>query len=85
MRYEELVRHPAACVADLLDWLGLAADPAVDEEIEERREPDAHGTSTRAEASIGRWRRDLPAADRSVVESVCGAWMERFGYLGSSA
>jgi hypothetical protein len=83
--YEGLVRQPAEVVRGVLDHLGLNFDPAILAEIESNASFQSHGSSESAEASAGRWRRELSSdAEQQVVE-VCGQVMSRLGLAENSA
>src|SRR5215203_1960268 len=65
VRYEDLVRNPETVLPPLLSSLGLDAAPETVGSLISAAAPDApelrgHGTSGSPEASIGRWRQDLP-------------------------
>jgi len=59
VRYEELVRDLAAVAGRLGTWLGVELD--ADAVARDRRVGWVHRTAESPEASIGRWRSDLPA------------------------
>jgi Sulfotransferase family len=85
VRYEDLVREPAATLHALLEYLDADAAPArVDAMIgvleSEMPELARHTTSPDAAASIGRWRTDL---DEQLVQACArsfGPALEAFGY-----
>lgn len=76
LRYEDLVRDPAAGSRRVLDFL----------EIDRRASRSAFaGVAAGASAdSVGRWRGGLSAADRAVVEGEAGALLGRLGYGAGS-
>jgi hypothetical protein len=85
VRYEELVRDPAATLPPLLTALGLDATPETVRRLIAAAAPDApelrgHGTAGSPEASIGRWRTDLAPELRLAVEETFGDLLQEFGY-----
>jgi hypothetical protein len=85
IRYEDLVRDPAAALPPLLSVLGLDATPETVNRLIAAAAPDApelrgHGTAGSPEASIGRWRTDLPPELLAAVEETFGDLLREFGY-----
>jgi hypothetical protein len=85
VRYEELVRDPAATLPPFLTALGLDATPETVRRLIVAAAPDApelrgHGTAGSPEASIGRWRTDLAPELRLAVEETFGDLLREFGY-----
>jgi hypothetical protein len=85
VRYEDLVRDPAATLAALLEYLGADAAPARVEAMigvleSEMPELARHTTSPDAAASIGRWRTDLDEQLVQACERAFGPALEAFGY-----
>jgi hypothetical protein len=85
VRYEDLVRDPAATLPPLLTFLGLEAAPETVSRLIAAAAPDApelrgHGTSASPAASIGRWRNDLSPELRLAVEETFGDLLQDFGY-----
>jgi len=77
VRYEDYVQHRAETLARVFGVLGLgvpAERPGVLEALYA-----GHGTSANAEASIGRWRRDL-TAEQIAACGVLGEALAAFGY-----
>jgi hypothetical protein len=70
LRYEDVLRHPAAAAAGLSDFVGEAVGPI---QVVAGRD-GARG------AEPGAWRRLLSAAQLSEVESVAGPDLRRVGY-----
>lgn len=64
LRYEDVVRHPAATAATLSDFIGDAVGPV-------RRD---------GQPEPGSWRRQLTAAQLGDIESVAGPDLRRVGY-----
>jgi hypothetical protein len=85
VRYEELVRDPAATLPPLLNLLGLDAAPETVSRLIAAAAPDApelrgHGTAGSPAASIGRWRTDLAPELLAAVEETFGDLLQEFGY-----
>jgi Sulfotransferase family len=85
VRYEDLITRPRETVAGVVDHLGVDASAgtleAMAASLALREESlEAHITSSSPEASIGRWREDLPPELRRVAEDVFGPALELFGY-----
>ncbi len=85
VRYEDLVRNPAATLPPLLASLGLDTAPETVAHLIAAAAPDApelrgHGTADSPAASIGRWRHDLPPELRAAVEATFGDLLPEFGY-----
>jgi len=85
LRYEDLVREPAAVIADLLARLGARADEGVLAralaELGEVGFGDwkTYGRATIDDSSVDRWRR-LPAAARARLAELCNPTLVRLGY-----
>jgi hypothetical protein len=73
VRYEELVGDIQSCAARLGGWLDVELDPSALPSWEAMAH---HTTSASAEASIGRWRDELPADEARLLAPVA----ERLGY-----
>jgi hypothetical protein len=80
VRYEDLRREPRRHVGEMLALLGLDWTPQMERVLAAEEVFLTHGTSSSPEASLGRWRTELPAEDVRVVERICGETMERFAY-----
>jgi hypothetical protein len=86
VRYEQLIRQPVRTTQSMLEYLGLdRADVLVEEMLSKAAglSPDAqrnHQTSADPAASIGRWRRDLPAALQEACTEALSEVMAEFGY-----
>ena len=85
VRYEDLVADPVATLAGLLAYLELDAAPAtvaamVDAAAAEIPELRDHRTSATVDASLGRWRRDLPPAEQEMVRAAFDDVLPPFGY-----
>ncbi|MCC7023437.1 MAG: sulfotransferase [Thermomicrobiales bacterium] len=85
VRYEALVHEPEAALPPLLDALGLDASPAIVARMIGAVAPGApelrgHGTTASPEASIGRWRRDLPDELRDLMQQQFAEVLGEFGY-----
>ncbi len=92
VRYEDLVREPAATLERVLGFLdepfhpgllrvdgAMPVDPATPPGAPIPDRPDAAGVISTS--SVGRWRNDLTAADRAVVRRVAEARLGELGYL----
>jgi Sulfotransferase family len=82
VRYEDLVSDLAGEASRLQDALGVRLDVAA--VAERREEMEHHMTSASLEGSVGRWARDLPAADVQAIERTLGEAMRKLGYSLSS-
>ena len=85
VRYEDLVRAPAATLEALLGYMeadaGEATVKAMLDVLEtEMPELARHHTSPDASASIGRWREDLDAELQRACERSFGRALAAFGY-----
>ena len=86
LKYEDLVTDPQSTVASLLAYLGAdAAAGTVRRALDDaaREDPDAqreHRTSAGAQASIGRWRRDLAPHALAACEETMSDALAAFGY-----
>jgi hypothetical protein len=90
IRYEDLVADPEGEARRLLDFLRLDWDDAVleAEGLHAALTKVGHAESNRPNRTIHRdalqrWRVDLSAAQRAVVERSAGAMLARAGYLSS--
>jgi hypothetical protein len=86
LKYEDLIRRPEETLKAVLAYLGLSAEPDVidrmlrDAESVASTDQDLHRTSTDAEASIGRWRRDLEPSLQAACEDAFGETLASLGY-----
>ncbi len=85
IRYEDLVADPSAILRQICDGIGAGADAAWLEQVGRRADeagrtgrPDYEGAVS--DASVGRWREDLTAAERQEVERLCGPRLRELGY-----
>ena len=77
LRYEDMVRGDAACFAAISEFLGVRIEPDAGDKGQEvfRR----HGTSVSPEASVARWRTNLP----DTLKAQCAAdWADFFAAFG---
>jgi hypothetical protein len=83
VRYEDLIRDPVAIRRAMSDFLGidLLEVTATDGD----NSPGAHRTSQNADASIGRWRRDLTPEQIDACERAFGPGMREFDYETADA
>jgi hypothetical protein len=85
VRYEDLIQSPAATLEALTGFLGLEVDEGTISETLERADSeapsvDAHRTTDKASASIGRWERDLSPEIVKVCAEVLDPVLTEFGY-----
>jgi hypothetical protein len=85
VRYEALVREPEVALPPLLGALGLDASPPIVARMIAAAAPGApelrgHGTTSSPDASIGRWRHDLPDELRSLMQQRFAGVLDEFGY-----
>jgi Sulfotransferase family len=83
IRYEDLIREPAATLAATMRYLGLDAGEAAVAATLERAEAeslDEHRTTEKASASIDRWKRDLSPELAAVCAEVLDPVLTEFGY-----
>ena len=82
VRYEDLIRRPTETWRGIYEFIGVApvTSAAGNDTGDLFR---MHGTSGDPEASIGRWRQDLPAEEIEKCQGVFPAFMQRFGYTGN--
>ena len=78
IRYEDMVRGDAETFELLSKFLGATVQP-VESKAGEKMFTQ-HATSDTPEASIGRWRRDLPPEIRERSGRDWGKFLEKFGY-----
>jgi hypothetical protein len=78
LKYEDMVHGDAACFAALSDFLGTTILPDAGQAGE--RMFQKHATSTSPEASVERWRTQLPAELRQRCADAWGPFLETFGY-----
>lgn len=80
VRYEELVDDPEGVLRELLGALG---EPWIDELLVDRTPSGgrpAHANSRITPGSVGRWRQDLDANERAMVQAVGGSLLARLDY-----
>lgn len=82
LRYEELIADPEGRAAAVFEFLGLDVTEEVRTFLREtsQRLFERQGTSASPDATIGRWRRDLPPAQQERANEVLGAQLRRLGY-----
>ena len=80
LRYEDLRREPQRRIGEVLAFLELTWTPEVERALQQDSTFDAHATAATPDASIGRWRAELPVEEARAIESACGELMQRFGY-----
>jgi len=79
VRYEDLATEPEATLRDICAFLDEPFDPDMIPDVPTGADapPDRGRPNT---SSIGRWERDLSAADLAVVEAICGERLRELGY-----
>ena len=77
LKYEDFVRDKAGVTERLFQFLGLASTTADDSAMDKLFA--SHATSANPVASIGRWQRDLTAAQKQDLK-VFNPLLETFGY-----
>jgi hypothetical protein len=85
VRYEDLVSDPPETVRAMLAYLEIDSSPAVVEAVmraltETTPGMEAHRTTPDAQASVGRWQRELTPELQRLCESAFGPALEAFGY-----
>jgi hypothetical protein len=90
LRYEDLVLHPAETLDRLLAYLGLERGEKTITSMlgtlaQTSPRMEMHRTTPEAEASIGRWRRDLDPDLQRASEETFRPALEEFGYLSEAA
>ena len=85
VHYEDLVRDPQSAVPPLLAAIGLDVTPEIVAKVIAAGAAEApglqgHGTAESPDASIGRWRRDLPPDVQGLVDEAFGDLLSEFGY-----
>jgi hypothetical protein len=85
VRYEDLVADPRATVKAMVAYLEIDSSERVVETVtramtETTPGMEAHRTTPDAQASIGRWQRELSPELQRLCESAFGPALEEFGY-----
>jgi hypothetical protein len=85
LRYEDLILRPAETIEGINRYLGYEVPPGTAEAMLDGLrargpETERHSTSADAEASIGRWRRDLDPELQRACHEAFGEALEVFGY-----
>jgi hypothetical protein len=84
VKYEDLVADPLKNLEAVCRYIGVDSSPATIRSMVEgagqEREMDHHRTAIDANASIGRWRDDLPPDLAELCNEVLGPMLHRFGY-----
>ena len=81
LKYEDMVRGDAACFAALSEFLGTDIMPDVGASGEKVFRQ--HATSATPEASVERWRTDLPAELQERCATQWSAFLDVFGYAAA--
>jgi hypothetical protein len=85
VRYEDVVHQPESTLQALFAFLGESWDPCV---LQFHRQPRRLANEASAEqvsrelytSAVGRWQRDLSAADRQTVKEIAGDLLIELGY-----
>ena len=88
IRYEDLIRDPAAVLTPLLERLGLDSSQRTVEGllfVTQAPELQGHGSSRSPDASIGRWRQDLSPELQDKITERFGELLHGFGYVTDAA
>jgi len=86
VRYEDLILHPEATLAEAFAYLDIEADPGTvsrtiaDAEALLPHVQRAHQTSTSVAASVGRWRHELSPDLQAICHETFGDILDAFGY-----
>jgi hypothetical protein len=86
VRYEDLIADPAQTLTGICSYLGVDSSPeAVDECLmsAEKTGPEAqkaHSTSESVDASVGRWKRDMPPEHIAACVDAFDDVLAEFGY-----
>jgi hypothetical protein len=84
VRYEELVQHPEATLAEVLHYLELEHSPQIIRGMIERASIDGslegHRTAADPGASIGRWQRDLDEETQARCQEAFAEVLQAFDY-----
>jgi hypothetical protein len=86
LRYEELIKSPRTTLEALLEHLSLDSSPATIEHMIQQasttrdKVQKEHQTSPGPQASIGRWRREIPPALQQECRKVLDPFLTEFGY-----
>jgi hypothetical protein len=85
VRYEDLVSDPPETVRAVLAYLEIDSSPGVVEAVtraltETTPGMEAHRTTPDAQASVGRWQRELTPELQRLCETAFGPALEAFGY-----
>lgn len=85
LRYEDLITHPAAALTQMLDHIGADASPRtvtlmLERLDAEREHRDEHATTDSAQASLGRWRRELDSEQQALAEHLFRPHLDALGY-----
>ncbi len=86
VRYETLVADPTAALQPVLSMINEAFEPAMIENLASPshgrglEDPKIRDRGRIDAGSVGRWRRDLDAKDKSIAENELGALVRDLGY-----
>ncbi|MFT4518059.1 MAG: hypothetical protein ACI9JM_000436 [Halioglobus sp.] len=93
VRYEDLVRHPKACVENMCEWLALEYESGM---LSPHLQNSGRGLEPQAtldwkqrtlepvaDDTVGRFRKEISAAETIEFEEVAGTALTRFGYTAT--
>ena len=87
IRYEDLAAEYAGASKQIFAWLGLDYASEVAHFVSRYKDVDAHATRAARlihkdflSTSVGRWKREISAADRRSAADLAGDFMDRYGY-----
>ena len=79
VRYEDLIQNPTETLSGVSTYLGLV-HPIELNPGSERKIFSSHGTSPDPASSIGRWKHELSAEERTAFSQAFKPFLETFGY-----
>lgn len=87
IQYEDLVSDYTGVTRRILDRLGLAISPEVDQFIEKYKDVDSHNVKSFRlikrnfkEGSVGRWKKEMNEEDVAFAEQELNAYLQKYGY-----
>ena len=89
LRYEDLLAAPEATLRDVCAFLGTsfapgmlgAPDRSPTQPFDAEREPWKAKSARQIDpTNRGKWRTQMPEAERAIVEQVAGRWLATYGY-----
>jgi hypothetical protein len=80
VKYEDMILEGGPALTRLAEYLGIEPYQVIDD-ASEKSAFEVHGTSASPEASIGRWKSQLPAEQQSWCTSNWERFLAEFGYI----